>query len=87
MRNIKVIFLLTTAFTFLFSSFGLAQIVIDNTDPGFQLTGDGYWYTRDNPPWPSYGNDFRFIEVGNGEDQAVYTFDIPESGNYEIYAW
>ncbi|MCK5699134.1 MAG: hypothetical protein KAH93_04745, partial [Candidatus Aenigmarchaeota archaeon] len=87
MRKIKEIVILITAFIFLYSSFALAQIVIDNTDPGFQLTGSGSWEVRHNPPWPSYGNDFRFTGVGYGENQAVYTFDIPESGNYEIYAW
>jgi hypothetical protein len=69
------------------SSFGWADIIIDNSDPGFQLTGSGYWDSRLNPPWPSYGNDFRFNDSGNGEDQAVYTFDIPVSGDYEVYAW
>jgi len=56
-----------------------ANIIIDNTDPGFQLTG-GYWGTVYNPPWPSYGNDIRYNMAGDGEDQAIYTFEIPTSG-------
>jgi len=64
-----------------------ANIIIDNTDPGFQLTGSGNWETVYNPPWPCYGNDIRYNMAGDGEDQAIYTFEIPTSGYYEVYAW
>ena len=87
MRNKKEFFVLTTAFIFLYSSFALADIIIDNTDPEFQLTGSGSWEISYNPPWPSYGNDFLYNVSGNGDDQAIYTFNISESGDYEIYAW
>ncbi|MCP4312585.1 MAG: hypothetical protein GY790_15085, partial [Bacteroidetes bacterium] len=63
------------------------DITIDNSDPGFQLIGSEAWDSRPNPPWPSYGNDFRFNFTGSGADQAVYTFDIPVSGEYTVYAW
>ncbi|MCP4371133.1 MAG: hypothetical protein GY797_23915, partial [Deltaproteobacteria bacterium] len=87
MKKLTNFSILIMFFSMLLSSLGWAEIIIDNSDPGFQVVGSGYWDTRYNPPWPSYGNDFRFNETGNGADQAVYTFDIPVSGNYEVYAW
>jgi VCBS repeat-containing protein len=69
------------------SSSAPVNIIIDNTDPGFQLPGSGAWETVYNPPWPCYGNDIRYNMAGDGEDQAIYTFDIPRSGYYEVYAW
>jgi hypothetical protein len=64
------------------------EIIIDNSDPGFQLIGSGEWDSRTNPPWPSYGSNFQFnlTSDGNG-DQAVYTFNIPAAGNYEVYGY
>jgi len=61
--------------------------ILSSSHMRIPIVGSGYWETRHNPPWPSYGNDFRFNVSGNGEDQAVYTFDIPVSGDYEVYAW
>ncbi|MCP4285940.1 MAG: hypothetical protein GY792_16035, partial [Gammaproteobacteria bacterium] len=63
------------------------DITIDNSDPGFQLVGSEAWDIRSNPPWPSYGNDFRFNLSGSGVDRAVYTFDISVAGDYSVYAW
>ncbi len=63
------------------------DIIMDNSDPEFQLVGNNFWYNRNNPPWSSYGSNFRFNYSGNGEDQAIYTYEIPSSGYYEVYAW
>ena len=89
MKNLRNMFALIIFISIFSPPRGWAQvdILIDNSDPGFQLVGSGYWYTYHNPPWPSYGNDFRFNYSGTGEDQAVYTYDIPVSGYYEVYAW
>ena len=87
MKKLRKFFILIIFSLILPFSLAWADTIIDNTDPGFQLIGSGYWHTRNNPPWPSYGNDFRFNESGYGEDQAVYTFNIPTSGYYEVYSW
>ena len=91
----KFYFLLFVMFSSLFimTSSIWAQIVIDNSDPRFQVSGNGEWFTmvREYDLTDSvsemYGDDVRYNVSGSGRDAATYTFDISESGNYEVYAW
>ena len=63
------------------------EIIIDNSDPGFQLSGSGLWYTRENPPYQSYGPNFVFNGTGSGKDKAIFSFSITEPGEYDVFAW
>ncbi len=57
--------------------------IVDNLDAGFSATGEwtpstvvsGYW-----------ADNYQFNEAGSGADSASWSFDIPASGQYRIYA-
>jgi len=67
----------------------LDEIIIDNTDAGFAIS-----YSQD--PWQEYtkvggqhyGNSHHYNkQIGTGQDTAVWSFTVPKSGNYDVYAW
>ena len=75
MKKLELFRAIIMSFIVLQASVVFADITIDNTDPGFELIGSGAWETLYNPPWPSFGNDILYNIAGNGEDQAIYTFE------------
>ena len=87
MQKFKQVLLFVLLFAMIAPASLLAEIIIDNSDAEFQIVGPEEWDTRYSPPWTSYGDDFRFNLTGNGEDRALYTVDITESGEYEVYGW
>lgn len=62
------------------------EVVVDNLDAGAVFTGT--WNTgtpTGNGNGPAYNGNFRASLAGLGS--AVYTPDLPESGNYDVYIW
>jgi len=64
------------------------EIIIDNIDPGFSTeSGDEDW-KRDTSADDQYGQCHMYHRtVGSGEDVAKWEFEVPEAGQYEVYAW
>jgi hypothetical protein len=60
------------------------SIVIDNSEAIFDPDGD--WITYSGSA-PTYGADCRYNEAGIGADTCTWTPDIPQAGNYKVYAW
>jgi PKD repeat protein len=61
-----------------------AEIIKDNSDPGFQFVGS----------WPAstfapgyYLSDYRHNDAGVGDDQATWSFAVPKAGTYKVYSW
>lgn len=61
-----------------------SQIIIDNGDAGFSLTGS--WSTGTTAP-DRYGVDYRFHGTGTSADEATWTYLADAAGNYEVFAW
>jgi hypothetical protein len=69
---------------------GPGEIIIDNTDPRFALD-----HAQDG--WQEYidlgGQGYAGIHMFNretgsdGQDVATWSFEVPEPGTYEVYAW
>ena len=62
------------------------DIIIDNTDAEVDFIGSD-WDSNGNPIYPFYGSTFSYSLAGSGADEAVYSFEITEAGEYEVYAW
>jgi len=58
--------------------------IVDNSDAGFSASVD---WTLGTSAADKYGADYRFRLTGSVSDPAVWTFNVPIAGNYEIYAW
>ncbi len=59
-------------------------MIIDNGDSAFSTVGD----------WPFsalvpgyYGDSYQYALSGSGSGRAVWTFDMPAEGYYEVFAW
>ena len=63
-----------------------ADIIIDNTDTEVDFVGSD-WDSNGNTIYPFYGTTFSYSLTGSGADEAVYSFEITEAGEYEVYAW
>lgn len=61
-----------------------ADIIIDNASAGF--TASANWSTNTKASG-RYGADCRLRATQAISDAAVWTFTVPESRNYEIFAW
>jgi parallel beta-helix repeat protein len=59
-----------------------AGIVVDNLDAAF--VGD---WTLSTGGAEKYGADYHYHAAGDGSSTAKWTPDIPEAGNYSVYAW
>ncbi|MEW6486281.1 MAG: choice-of-anchor X domain-containing protein, partial [Pseudomonadota bacterium] len=57
-------------------------LIMDNYDADCR----GYWGTSASQPTP-YGMDYYFNVAGTGTDSAIFTPELPISGNYNVYAW
>ncbi len=58
--------------------------VVDNLDATVYPEGD--WCTYSGSA-PTYGDDCRYKAEGDGSATVTWTHDIPEDGNYNVYAW
>jgi hypothetical protein len=47
----------------------------------------GTWSTYAGPLYPYYGLDFRYDEPGSGSERAIFTPDLPRTGQYEVFVW
>jgi hypothetical protein len=65
------------------------EIIIDDTDAGFSTS-----FSQD--AWREYvqeggrhygGSHFYNHRIGTGQDTAMWSFDVPMPGRYEVYAW
>ncbi len=63
-------------------------VVVDNADPGFAIEA-GEWGTCQGGDCGGtpYGTDCRFAEPGCGDCRVRFTFTVPASGEYEVWAW
>ena len=58
------------------------EIIMDNPE----ATYVGNWPSYSVNP-DKYGDDFQYNTAGEGNDTATWTPDIPETGEYSVYAW
>ena len=67
------------------SSGGL-EVIVDNSDSGFSVTGD--WSTG-NTAGDKYGSDYRFALAypGSGDSTAIWRPTLVTSGIYSVYVW
>ncbi|MFV1951056.1 MAG: S8 family serine peptidase [Nitrospinota bacterium] len=61
--------------------------IVDNTDPGFSLSG--VWRRYDAAPNISgYGTNLRYHAAGNGIDTATWSAELSDgAGLYEVFVW
>ena len=62
-----------------------ADVIVDNTDPGFSVIGS--WLTYSGSIHPHYGADFRYDEAGTGGEWATFVPDLPKAARYEVFIW
>jgi endonuclease/exonuclease/phosphatase family metal-dependent hydrolase len=65
-------------------SFKVLEKIIDNSNAGF--TASTNWSTGTSAA-DKYGSDYRFRSVANVSDTAKWSFSVPVTSNYEIFAW
>ena len=65
------------------------EIIIDNVDAGFSTSSaQDVWQEYIQTDGQHYGSSHYYNgEVGTGQDTATWAFTVPESGNYDVYAW
>lgn len=61
-----------------------ADIIVDNSASGFSASGN---WTLGTSAVDKYGSDYRFRSTGSVSDPADWSFSLPASGNWEVYAW
>jgi hypothetical protein len=61
------------------------EIIIDNLDTGFTVSG--LWNTNTSTRYPSYNGGFRSANAGTGSRTAAFTPNITEPGDYEVFIW
>jgi len=65
------------------------EVIVDDKDPRFStsyLQDDWQEYVRAGGT--HYGDSHRYnAQIGTGQDMATWTFNVPEPGNYDVYAW
>lgn len=66
-------------------SSGSWSAIVDNTTSG-RFRASSNWGTSS---WSSqrYGSNYRFADPAPVSDAAYYKFNIPSTGNYDIYMW
>ena len=65
------------------------ELVVDDTDSGFSTGASGdHWQEYVGAGGQHYGNTHHYNhETGTGQDIATWSFTVPESGSYEVFAW
>ena len=61
-----------------------AEVIVDNTATGF--TASANWLTSTNTT-DKYGTDFRHRNTAAVSDTATWSFTVPQTRQYEVYAW
>ncbi|MFH0875983.1 MAG: hypothetical protein V1859_08655 [archaeon] len=63
--------------------------IIDDKDPGFSTTfSQDVWTKYSETGEQHYGGSHYYNkQIGMGYDKATWTFTVPKSGNYDVYAW
>lgn len=61
-----------------------ADIIVDNSSSGF--TASSNWSTATSAA-DKYGSDYRYRPTAAVSDPAKWSFTVPQSRNYAIYAW
>ncbi len=68
--------------TYLFNAqAGYTSVIVDNEDAVFV----GSW--SQGPSTWCYGMTEQYTVAGTGSKTATYTPDLPQAGNYDVYAW
>jgi len=63
-------------------------IVIDNDMPGFVIEAGEWGSCADGEcEGQSFGADFRYAEPGCARCRAVFSFQVPTSGEYDVWMW
>ena len=64
-------------------------IIIDNDDPGFSTTYvQDAWQEYTEVGGQHYGDThFYNRTIGTGQDIATWSFNVPQPGQYDVYAW
>jgi hypothetical protein len=60
------------------------EIIVDNNTAGFAASAN---WSAGTSAADKFGADYRFRSTAALSDQAVWTISIPQTRNYEIYAW
>jgi hypothetical protein len=65
------------------------EIIVDDADPGFLTSfSQDDWQQYTHVGGQHYGATHYYNrEIGTGEDTATWSFTVPQSGRYEVYAW
>jgi hypothetical protein len=61
-----------------------ATVTVDNSNAGFTCSAN--WATGTSAT-DKYGTDYRYRSTAAVSDQAVWTYSVPQTRNYEVYAW
>ncbi len=64
---------------------GETEVIVDNTDPDFFVTGS--WSTYTGSTYPKYGVDARYRAAGTGSATATFQPNLPLTGDYEVFIW
>ncbi|HEX6159268.1 MAG TPA: N-acetylmuramoyl-L-alanine amidase, partial [Thermoanaerobaculia bacterium] len=59
--------------------------IVDNTTAG-RFTASANWAVSSYSA-QRYGADYRYVNPAAVSDAAWYKFDLPSTGNYEVYVW
>lgn len=65
------------------------ELIIDDTDPGFSTSyAQDAWQAYVETNGEHYGDSHYYnTQIGGGEDTATWSFDVPQAGRYNVYAW
>jgi D-alanyl-D-alanine carboxypeptidase len=60
------------------------QVIVDNSDPAFSVTGA---WTTGTSAAGKFGADYRYHGTGTSADEATWAFNVEGIGNAEVFAW
>ncbi|MGI8908484.1 MAG: family 10 glycosylhydrolase [Candidatus Sumerlaeaceae bacterium] len=61
-----------------------ADVIVDNTDAGFTKSTNWIYGTSATD---KYGADYWYRSTASVSDAATWNYSVPQTRNYEIYAW
>lgn len=61
-----------------------AEVVVDNANAGFSASAN--WLTGTSAA-DKYGASYRYRSMNTVTDYGTFTYSVPQSRNYEVYAW